>query len=257
MGIFDDQTSDLFIRYHARLRFRDRIAGGTPSSPKLIEGWLRSKMGLTQEAEIRELTIQTLRELGLEDELFDADDPEAVRFETLAQASEAIAKKSNTTMFKRDIDGLYIEQRAVKAMLKETVNVLYAGDRWRRPDLARVNAKTGRTEAPAGKGPRNATAEWVFVKPDHIPLGVMEPSGIDLAIGHVNGPQGPRSTLEYYEYVEQATVEFDVEVLKDRVDGKLWPEIWRYSQESGLGAKRSQGMGTFDILAWDRVNGVH
>lgn len=241
MGIFDDATPDLFIRYHARLRFRDRIAGGTPSSPKLIEGWLRSKMGLTQEAEIRELTRQTLRELGLEDAVFDADDPESVNFETISQAAEAIAKKSNTTMFKRDADGLYIENRGVKAMLKETVNVLYAGGKW----------------GPTKKGPRNATAEWCFIAPDHISLGVRQPSGIDLAIGHVNGPQGPRSTLEYYEYVERATIEMDVMVLQDRVDEKHWPQIWRYSQESGLGAKRSQGMGTFDILAWDRANGSH
>lgn len=241
MGIFDDQTSDLFITYRARLTFRDRVVGGTPSNPKLIEGWLRSKMGVTQDSEVRELTIRTLIELGVDPEVFETDRVDEISFATLQQASETIAKKSNTTMFKRDLDGLYLESRTVKAMLKESVNVLYAGDRW------------GVTK----KGPRNATAEWVFVDPDHILLGVMEPTGIDLSIGHISGPQGPRSTLDYYEYVERATIQFEVRVLKDRVNGTTWPEVWRYSQESGLGSKRSQGFGRFDVVAWDRLNGAH
>lgn len=238
-GIFDDAVSDLFANYRATLRFRARVVGGTPSNPKLIEGWLRAKMGVSQEEEVKSLTLQTLRDLGLEGEMFDGDE---IRFDTLAAASEAIAKKSNTTMFKRDMSGLYLEARAVKAMLKEAVAILYPGSgpnphRW------------GVTK----KGPRSATAEWVFIIPDHISLGIAEPSGIDLSIGHINGKDGPRSTLDYYEYVEQATITFDVLVLQDRVPAEYWPTIWRYAQEMGLGAKRSQGFGRFDIEQWERV----
>lgn len=246
LGIFDDQTSELFIRYRCRLQFRSRVVGGTPSNARMIEGWIRTKMGVTQEAEVRALTKQTLIDLGVDPEVFDDDADEDVRFETLQQASEMLAKHSNTTMFKRDTDGLYLEGRVVKAMLKETVNVLFAGtDPW------------GKHGSYRGKGARNATAEWVFIADDHISLGVREPSGVDLSIGHISGPQGKRSTLSYYEYVDGATIQFDVLVLKDRVEVKHWPEIWRYCQESGLGAKRSQGMGQFDVLAWERLNGAH
>jgi hypothetical protein len=245
MGIFDDQTTDLFIRYRARLQFRGRVAGGTPSDPKLIEAWLRRQTGVTDVEEIRAMTVQTLIELGVDAEVFGEDADPTLRFETISQVAELIAKKSKTTMFKRDEVGLYIENRGVKAMLKECVNVLYASkeraDRW----------------GPTGKGPRSATAEWVFVDPPHISLGRTEPDGVELSIGHIVGPQGPRSTLDYYEYVEGAIIDFDVMVLKDRVDQKHWPEIWRYAQESGLGAKRSQGLGTFDIVGWDRLNGGH
>ena len=255
MGIFDDQTPELFATYSCRLRFRDRIAGGTPSSPKLIEGWLMRQTGITEAAKVRAMTKDTLIDLGIDpDVLADAD--EDTQFESISQVAELIAKKSNTTMFKRDQHGLYIENRGVKAMLKESVNVLYAGTMWKRPDIKSRTIKGEERDGP-GKGPKGATAEWVFVSPDHISLGVAEPDGIDLSIGHVTGPQGPRSTLSYFEYVTAATIEFTVMVLKDRVDQRLWPEIWRYSQESGLGAKRSQGMGTFDVLAWDRRNGVH
>lgn len=250
-GIFDTEPSDLFIRYRCRLQFRDRVVGGTPSNPRMIEGWLRTKMGLTQEAEVRALTKQTLIELGVDAEIFADDADEDIRFETLQQASEAIAKHSNTTMFKRDQDGLYLEARAVKAMLKEAVNILYAGERWNKRPGAPGKADTG------GKAPRSTVAESVFVEPQHISLGVFEPSGIDLAIGHIVGPQGPRSTLSYYEYVERATIEFVVLVLKDRVDPKRWPDIWRLAQENALGAKRSQSMGQFDVLHWERLNGAH
>lgn len=250
-GIFDDVASDVFVTYRARLRFRDRVIGGTPSNPKLIEGWLRAKMGVSQQDEVRSLTAQTLRELGLEGEVFDGD--ENIRFETLAAASEAIAAKSNTTMFKRDHAGLYIESRAVKAMLKEATAIMYPGS---------VNGKASEREmgAPArvhkwgqtGKAPSSAASEWVFVNPDHIGLGVTEPSGIDLSIGHISGPQGKRSTLDYYEYVAGSTIAFEVLVLQDRVPAERWPQIWRYAQEMGLGAKRSQGFGRFDIERWER-----
>jgi hypothetical protein len=247
-GIFDDVVSDLFVTYRARLRFRERVVGGTPSNPKLIEGWLRAKMGVSQQQEVRSLTLQTLRELGLEGELFQGED---VRFETLAAASEAIAKNSNTTMFKRDLDGLYIESRQVKAMLKEATAILFPGSKGAGVEMngAATIHKWGQT----GKSPKGATSEWVFVNPDRVGLGVTEPSGIDLSIGHITGPQGPRSTLDYYEYVERATIAFEVMVLQDRVPADRWPEIWRYAQEMGLGAKRSQGFGRFDVLAWDRA----
>lgn len=244
VGIFDADVSTLFVTYRARLRFRDRVVGGTPSNPRLIEGWLRAKMGVTQEQEVLNLTMRTLRELGVSEEIFDT--PEQITFETLAQASEAIAAKSNTTMFKREIGGLYIESRIVKAMLKECVATLFPGGtgagkhRW----------------GPTLKGPKSGAAEWVFVDPDHILLGVSEPTGIDLSIGHITGPQGPRSTLDYYEFVERPEVSFEVMVLEDRVPTESWPQIWRYAQENGLGAKRSQGFGRFDVLGWDRRNGA-
>src|ERR1700730_9140937 len=37
-GIFDAQST-LFTRYAARLVFRDKLLGGVPRDPKLIEAW--------------------------------------------------------------------------------------------------------------------------------------------------------------------------------------------------------------------------
>lgn len=120
VSIFAHINDEIFATYHVTLQFLDRVVGGTPSSKQLIEAWLRHKMGISREQELQQLTLQTLRELGLEPEVFatpDGQTPESISFTSLSQAAEVIAKKSNTTMFKRDSNGLYLEQRACKAML--------------------------------------------------------------------------------------------------------------------------------------------
>src|ERR1700738_3167344 len=155
MGIFDDQ---LFTEYQVRLRFRDKVMGGVPMDPAIIEGWLRSKAGISDAEEVRQATVRTLQELGAD----------VTSYDDLQKASEMLAKVRQTNGFKVDEDGPYLESRAVKAMLKESTNILYAGERW------------GRTL----KGPKSFLAERVFVDPDHISLGKPTFDGVDLFIGH-------------------------------------------------------------------------
>lgn len=65
------------------------------------------------------------------------------------------------------------------------------------------------------KGPRPFVAERVCVVPDKLWLGVREPTGVELMIGHVTGPAGPRSTVGYHEYVTGAQLDFRVLVVRD------------------------------------------
>jgi hypothetical protein len=204
--------------------------GGVPQDPKLIEAWLRSKAGITDTEEIRVALLRTMEERG-------AEVSPDMTFEELEAASKKVAGSRETTGFKRDANGLYIEARQVKAGLKESCNILFAGEKW------------GATR----KGPKSFLAERVFVSPDAIHLGRAEPDGIEMIIGHVTGPQGPRSTLGYHEYVQQATIQFDVLVTRDAIEQEQWYQLWPHFQQNGLGALRSQGYGTFDLLAWDRV----
>jgi hypothetical protein len=236
MGIFDNQT-DLFNRYRARLQFRNKIMGGVPKDPKMIEGWLRTKAGLSDsEEELRFAVIQTLQELGGE------VSPE-MTMDELIEVSQALAEQRNTNGFKRDETGLYIESRQIKAGLKETINALYAGEKW------------GKTR----KGPKNFAVEHVFIHPHRIYLGRAEPDGIDLLIGHVTGPQGRRSTITYVEHCVEPEIEFDVLVdtrAEEQIEEAQWREIWVHGQENGYGAARSQGWGTYDIVAWDLIEGT-
>lgn len=226
MGIFN---TGVFVEYHVALQFRGKIMGGVPKNPEVIEGWLRSKMGLSDTDEIRLMVARTLTELGVE------ITPE-MTVEEMIEASRRVASAKSTNGFKVNADGLYIESRQVKAMIKECVNILFAGDRW------------GATK----KGPRSFVAERVFPVQDAIPLGRSEPDGIELVVGHVSGPQGPRSTITYHEYADQPRIEFDLLVLRDSVESDHWAEIWNLAEENGLGALRSQGYGRFDILEWKR-----
>lgn len=239
-SIYAEQRATLFTTYRVALTFTGKIMGGVPRDPQIIEGWLRSKAGIDDEQEVRQAMLRTLVELG-------AELTGTETFDEIVAASEALAAQRQTNGFKRDDQGLYIESRQVKAMLKESVNILFAGDRW------------GRTK----KGPRSYTAERLFVRPDRIHLGRMEPDGVDMVIGHVTGPQGPRSTLGYHEYVEQASIEFTVDSTDatpggkgaptDCIDPDHWPLIWMHAEANGLGALRSQGHGQFAVTAFEKA----
>ncbi len=237
MGIFDDQTN-VFTTYHARLELRDKLMGGVPTNPKIIEGWLRAKAGIEDELEVRQAMLRTLRELD-PDTTFDPN----ASFEELVQASERLAASTQTNGFKQDDRGLYIEARQVKAALKESTNILFP--------YIKGNAKHmwGATK----KTPKSFVAERVFVNPDHLHVGAMEPTGIDLMIGRVPGKDGKRSTITYYEYVERPTIEFDVMVAENAITAGQWAQLWVHCQENGIGALRSQGHGRFDITEWKQV----
>lgn len=229
MGIFDNQGS-IFTTYRARIIFRDKLMGGTPKDPKIIEGWIRSKAGVSDDEEVRQMLLRTLLEIG-------ADVTPDMSYDELVVASEALAAVKQTQGFKQDATGLYVESRTIKAMLKECTNILFAGDRW------------GKTK----KGPRSFLAERVFVDPDRVYLGCTEPDGIELFIGHTNGPRGPQSNINYVEYVANASIEFTLKVARDDIPHEAWPQIWQLAQENGLGALRSQGFGRFDIVEWEPV----
>jgi len=229
-GIFASRST-LFHRYHVRLKFRDKVMGGVPKDPKLIEGWLRAKAGITDVEEVRMALLRTLGELG-------AEVSPSMTYEEVEAAAEKIAGTKETSGFKVDAtNGLYIESRQMKAALKEATNILYAGER----------------VGPTKKGARSFLAERVFPTPDHLYLGRTAPDGIEMMVGHVSGPQGPRSTLGYHEYVRQAVIECDVLVARDAIPGEWWPDLWALMEEGGMGALRSQGYGKFDVLAWDKV----
>lgn len=238
-SIFAGRHADLFTSYRVELTFRARLMGGVPKDPKVIEGWLRSKAGISDTEEVRQALLRTLIELG-------ADVSGGETFDELVAASEALAAQRSTNGFKRDAGGLYIEARQVKAMLKESVNILFAGERW------------GRTK----KGPKSYAAERLFIRPDRIHLDRQEPDGVEMVIGHVSGPQGQRSTLGYHEYVEHASIAFTLDstdaapgsgTVEDCVASEHWPLIWMHAEANGLGALRSQGHGQFAVTAFDRL----
>jgi hypothetical protein len=239
--VFEDKVGELWAGYIGRIRFRDRVVGGTPADPKLMEGWLKAKAGIEDEEEVRRAVLRTAREIGIED-------PEALTYDELEAAIAKVADLS-TNVFKRDEVGLYIEARQLKAALRESVNILFAGQKW------------GKTN----KGPKAYFVERVFVgparlhllRPSSFPtsggLPVQNADGIDTHVGHVRGAGGERSIIVRAEYVERPSIEFRVLSAFDAITPDWWALVWLHAQENGLGAQRSMGWGTFDLEDWRPV----
>jgi hypothetical protein len=252
-GVFDDKADDLFTYYTCTLTIRDRILGGVPSDAHLIEAWIMRNMGVTRREEVQRLTLQTLSEItGIDISELELDP--TTTFENLKEAAQAIAGKSQTTVFKRNTNGLYIESRQVKAMLREACHILWPSNRgttkW---GGSRTKNKEGAEALVGGKAPKSYLIESISIEPLHIPLGVLAPTGIDLAVQHIVDRAGPRSALSYYEYVEQCDITLVVVVLRDQIPEEVWYDLWRYCERHGLGAKRSQDHGRFKCVGWRRV----
>jgi len=227
-SIFND--TDLFTKYRVTIQFIDKVMGGVPQKPEIIEGWLRKKMLGNDDAELRQMMLNTLDELGMEVEA-------EMTMEQLYEVARHAAAKHAGNTFYRDEHGLYLKGHQPKAMLKEAVNILFAGERW------------GKTN----KGPKNFLAERVFVDELRIYLGRDEPDGTDLQIGHVSGPQGPRSTLTYVDYCRRPSVSFTVSSLNDCIKPEQWKKMLILCQKSGLGALRSMGNGQFVMKQFDKL----
>jgi len=235
VGVFDATEAEMYVRYAVDIQFTDKIMGGVPQKPDLVAGWIRSKMGVTDDTELASIVRQTLLDLGVET-------PENATLDEIVAASEKIGLERHGNTFKRDHNGCYIETRQIKSGLKEAVNVLYAGERW------------GRTK----KGPKNAAAEWVFIDGQKMHLGRDVPDGTWTQHGVVSGPSGSRSTLTQYDYCEQPSATFTIKSIIDPADGKeritpdQWVKVLTYLQSSGLGALRSQSHGQFKVVGFTR-----
>lgn len=227
-SIFDD--ADVFTQYRIALTFTDKVMGGVPQKPEIIESWLRTRI-LGGDEELRLNLIKTLEDL-------DVDIPVDATRDEIIEAASAMAKTKAGNTFRRDAAGeLCLADYQVKAMLKECTNILFAGERW------------GSTK----KGPKNAVSEWLFVAEHRLGLGRTEPDGVHTQVGHITGPQGPRSTLTYYDYCERASVTFTVSSVGDRVTREQWVKVLTLAQKIGLGALRSMGYGQFVIREFEQV----
>ncbi len=191
------------------------IAGGTPTDPKVAEGWLKTKLADKDDL-IRDAVAEVMVERGV----------------TADEAAGIVDTNKHLNGFKRGAHGLYIEGRQLKACIKEAASI-----RW-------PNAKWG----PTRKGTRSFFPEHLFVVEDVLPLGVNEPSGVAQRFVHTWRGSG----IQYEEYVEDAKVEFTVITDYD-FSAEEWALLWLTAEQQGLGASRSQGYGRFEVVRWDKA----
>lgn len=196
------------------------LVGGTPSDPRVAEGWIRSKLDST-DALIQDAVAEIMAERGL--------DPDA--------AAEELARRKHLNGFKRDDNGLYIEGRQLKSCLKEAAGILIS-NLW-------ANRKWGSTR----KGTLSFMPEHLCIDEDRLYLGVTEPTGIDQRF--VSTWRGTGIQLE--EFVDDAKISFTLSTDYDFTD-EDWGQLWITAERQvGLGASRSQGFGRFEVVEWRKL----
>lgn len=239
-SVFDNDITKAWAIYHAHLCFTGRLIGGNPSDPKLIEGWVKKNLGVTDEEQLRDWTIDHLSKIG-------RGDPREATTDEVDAAADAFVTEKHAQVFKR-LDGVpYVEGRHAKAMLKEGTNIAYPRGRHKWGQYRGKNGLVG------GKAPISFVAERVFVpeRPILIEKGEV---GYDLAVGHPKDRFGETTAnLTYYEYAEGAEIDIEVRSFDDLVTPEQWSRIWSAAEMNGLGARRSQGAGQFVVTEWEKV----
>lgn len=210
-----------FEYYKIRLHIND-VVGGKPLDPKIIEGWVNSTNKKKSEEE-RQAII-------------------AAHLETLPDAVEEKQTKQSC-VFSRVGGQLVLECRQIKAMLKENANIT--------KDLVPTSDGNGI------KNLKSKVADQVFVMGTYVDLYRTEPDETLERPISVITVQGPRTSIKRVEIVRDTEIVFFVK--RKRGNGKMdVPEsvlmaILDYAQSNGLGADRSQGYGTFEVLEVKKV----
>lgn len=220
MSVFAQYRTEMFpYRFSGQLHV-GVIAGGTPTDPNVAEGWIKTKLGATDDL-VRQMVAETMVDRGV----------------TADVAAEQVAMNKHLNGFKRDEQGLYIEGRQLKAALKEAASCAVAA--------GKLN---GRGWGKTNKGLLSYLAEHVFIVEDRLHLGVTEPSGINQRFVHTFRGSG----IQYEEYVTDAKIDFTVMADHDFSE-RDWAAIWTSGEQQGIGASRSQGYGRYEVTRWDRI----
>lgn len=198
----------------------DTLVGGTPKHPEIVQRWQEARWpknparvlqpGDPQTpAEAADVTVELLGDQAIGD-----DEVQGI-----------------WTGFVTTDDGeLAVEARQVKAMFKESANIL------------RTMLKVGGKVIPL----RAKLAERLFVAPKLIGLGVREPSDTTERPIHVMTARGPRTALKRTDLVRDAKVAVELRVLDDGIITEhILRSILEHAAVNGFGTDRSQGNGTF------------
>lgn len=197
-----------------------RIAGGTPTDPKVAEGWIKSAIGTDNADLLRQQIAEVMVERGVTEE----------------EAVAEVDSLRHLNGFKRDDEhGLYIEGRQLKAAIKEAVSCAVA-----------VGKLPSRGWGMTNKGSKAFVAEHICVVEDRLYLNTKKPSGIAQRFVHTHNGTG----IQYEEYCDDVTVDFTI-TTDHKFPDEQWAMVWLTGEQQGIGATRSQGYGRYKVIKWE------
>ncbi len=211
------------FKFSGTLTFTNQVRGGTPSDPRVAEGWLRSKMEATDEI-IQGMIAEVMESRGVDQNA----------------AIEEVKKRKMLNGFKKDSNGLYLEGRTLKAGIKEAAMVCVASGKL-------DGTKWGKTN----KGLKAFVAEHIVVKEDRLYLKkgrkkVIEPDSVEQKFVHTFQGNG----ISYEEAVTKASLDFTVASDWEFTE-EQYAMIFLTGGEQGLGSSRSQGFGRYTVTKWE------
>lgn len=226
-SVFAKYVSKSYPHRYAGTLLVAEIHGGTPSDPKVAEGYLRKKLAPSSDLLLEQMVLETMAERNI----------------PKAEALQVVNDLKHLNGFRRDERGLYIEGRQLKAALKEAVSVATNAGKitakgWGSPDDGNYR-----------KGIKAWFPEHVFVVEDRLHLGVTEPTGVIQKFVHTSRGDA----IQYEEVVVDALIDFTIETDHLFTDAQ-WSAIWTTGERQGVGASRSQGYGTYEVTRWEKVS---
>jgi hypothetical protein len=216
----------MWIYYDLTLHV-NRLAGGIPKHPDLVKSWQEAKWP----------TGKVANDLAAE-----GITPETAADKTLEELGDNALSEEEIdkvwTGFAMDGDKIVLENRNIKAMFKESANIV------KDMPVAYVGGKKIAL--------RSKLAERLFPQPVWIPILDDIHPDLPVAVQSVERPihvvtrQGPRTALKRVDIVNRARLVCQLKVLNDKMitEGHL-RAILDHASENGVGTDRSQGCGTF------------
>lgn len=212
-------------KFKGTLKFVNQVRGGTPTNPKVAEGWIRSKIEDTDSV-IQQMVQEAMDARGVSKEA----------------AIEEVKKNRSLNGFKKDGNGLYLEGRQLKAGVKEAALVCVASGKLEGKGWGKTN-----------KGLKAFVAEHIMIKEDRLYLKdgrkkITEPHGVEQKFVHTFQGNG----ISYEEQVTGASLDFTVTSDWNFTE-EQWAMIFLTGGEQGLGSSRSQGFGRYIITAFEQI----
>jgi len=226
---FSTRLDSLASHWRVSYQFLDRLYGAVPAHPDLIRGWIKARMGL-EGRELDEMVAKTLSEIAIDEEELTVHDLGDEEIDEIVQEQE----RQTTQVFKTAEDGaLCVEARTLKAAMRQQQKRLNLSAAGRAADL------------------KNA----IWITPIRIPLmrdgePIREPDGYERFAKSL--PYG--SALARHAYVEQATITFDLHILRTaKLEVEDVKDIIAACQQCGYGAMHNLGEGRFMVTQFEEI----
>lgn len=242
-SVFEKEAADAWKHRFQGELYLKQILGGVPSDPRVVEGWLRTKLGIDKEQQIQRAVLEIIEKRGITKEEATAELAATQNLNGFYRSRCIDCAHLEGICQKPDAHQLYIEGRQLKAAIKEAASVAVAAGRLDARGWGRTN-----------KGLLSYIAEHVMVVEDILPLWREDGSPVtspDKVNQHfVNTRFG--SAIQYQEMVQGAVIKFTV-ISDHDFKEKEWAQIWVGGEQQGLGASRSQTYGRYSVTRWDAV----